>query len=253
MNNTFNINRFGLLLKRQWLEFGKIYLITLLVVLGTIVGFYSLNLLFEVRELSVRDLSFREPFFIIFGALFITVIASNYFAPLGQKSRAVIDLMLPASVFEKFLSGVLFTSVLSTLSFIVIFFAVDFAFVSTLRENFGAEELKNVPYIFSKDYHEAMYMLLAMPFLVTSVFLLGSIYFNRFHYIKTVVTVMIFGAIWSYLIVKVTKKLITTGKVNESAATGTNSNSIFLFVSITALITLVFWIITYVRLKEKEV
>jgi hypothetical protein len=23
MNNTFNINRFGLLLKRQWLDFGK--------------------------------------------------------------------------------------------------------------------------------------------------------------------------------------------------------------------------------------
>ncbi|RZL46113.1 MAG: hypothetical protein EOO93_26330, partial [Pedobacter sp.] len=41
MNNTFNINRFGLLLRRQWLDFGKIYLIILVVIIGVIIGFYA--------------------------------------------------------------------------------------------------------------------------------------------------------------------------------------------------------------------
>ena len=41
MNNTFNIQRLGLLLKRQWLEFGKIYLITVAVALGVIITFYG--------------------------------------------------------------------------------------------------------------------------------------------------------------------------------------------------------------------
>src|SRR5690606_30088494 len=169
---------------------------------------------------------------------------------LGQKSRATIDLMLPASTFEKFLSGIFFTSILSTFSFIVLFFAVDFAFISVLKENFIGEE--KAEYIFSKDYHVAVLSL--MPLLVTSIFLLGSIYFNRFHYIKTAVTGMIFGSAWTYLFVKIIE-LITKGKVNASTTGGIEGNikGEVLFIVITAFITLIFWVITYVRLKEKEV
>ena len=87
MNNTFNIQRLGLLLKRQWLEFGKIYLITLAVALGVIITFYGFStwsIIAEDRPFSPWALNFREPFFLIFGFLFITVIASSYFAHLGQ-------------------------------------------------------------------------------------------------------------------------------------------------------------------------
>jgi hypothetical protein len=97
-------------------------------------------------------------------------------------------------------------------------------------------------------------MLSLMPFLVTSIFLLGSIYFNRFHYIKTAVVGMVFGSVWTYLFVK-TIEIITKGKVDASASSGIEEkiSGEVVFVALTMLITLIFWSITYVRLKEKEV
>ncbi len=137
MNNTFNIQRLGLLLKRQWLEFGKIYLITVAVALGVIITFYGFLLssyfIYHSRQPDYYSLNFREPLFLIFGFLFITIIASSYFAHLGQKPKATIDLMIPASTFEKFLTSIFFTGILSTVSFVIIFYLTDLAFVSKLR------------------------------------------------------------------------------------------------------------------------
>ena len=98
MNNTFNLQRFGLLLKRQWLEFGKIYLVSLVVALGVIIAFYGFALwpylIQTVKEPFDFRLNFREPLFFIFGFIFISIIASNHFAHLGQKPKAIIDLLL---------------------------------------------------------------------------------------------------------------------------------------------------------------
>ncbi|RZL57709.1 MAG: hypothetical protein EOO93_17695, partial [Pedobacter sp.] len=91
MNNTFNINRFGLLLKRQWLDFGKIYLISLVVVIGVIIGFYAFSAPLPSKTNnfdydSNLDMRFRYPLFLILGFLFISIVASSYFSLLGQKS-----------------------------------------------------------------------------------------------------------------------------------------------------------------------
>ncbi|MFD0940045.1 hypothetical protein [Pedobacter boryungensis] len=274
MNNTFSIQRFGLLLKRQWLEFGKIYLITLAVALGVIITFYSFatwNTIFEQRLFSERLLNFREPLFLIFGFLFITVIASSYFAHLGQKSKAIIDLMIPASTFEKFLTGVLFTAVLSTVSFLVIFYLTDLAFVSKLRsifhnvdtatsfrDSYGkvVETRDNLAFFFTRNYpKEFTSVFLLTPVFVTSIFLLGSIYFNKFHYIKTAISVMIFSGIWTYIIVK-TGQTMFDNKIPINTGNGENISKGLIelgMFSLLLLLTAIFWVITYVRLKEKQV
>ncbi|KQB99386.1 hypothetical protein [Pedobacter sp. Hv1] len=271
MNNTFNIQRFGLLLRRQWLEFGKIYLITLLVALGVIVAFYGITLwpyLTEVATFAPRELNFREPLFLIFGPLFITVIASNYFAHLGQKPKAIIDLMIPASTFEKFLGSLLFTGILATASFTLLFYLTDLAFMAKIRgiyfhtataslttaaESAGAYD-DNVDYFFSK--HEIFTPLYVAPFFITSIFLLGSIYFEKFHYIKTTIAVMIFSGIWAAIIAKA-GKILFEGKVpvGENSMRQMNERSTAeIWITVLLLfLTFVFWAITYVRLKEKQV
>ena len=272
MNNTFNIQRFGLLLKRQWLEFGKIYLITLGVALGIIVTTYTLclwSVFTSVRAIQLHNLNFREPLFLIFGLLFLTIIASTYFAHLGQKSRAIIDLMIPASTFEKFLAGILFTSVLATASYLVIFGLVDFAFIAKLRSvvaekqsletivNSRGEEFKLIDelgYLFAKYNPNDMITSYVLPFFVTSVFLLGSVYFNKFHYIKTAISVMIFSGLWTYIVINISEYLMRN-KVPVSS-NEFNNNGAFVDYWATLLftaLTLIFWAITYVRLKEKEV
>jgi hypothetical protein len=263
MNNTFNIQRFGLLLKRQWLEFGKIYLISLVVVIGVDVAFYIFNL-YPFTGFSSQTLEFRTPLFVLFGLLFITAIASTYFAHLGQKPKAIIDLMIPASTFEKFLGGILFTALLSTISFILIFYLTDLAFVSYMRSVFQDTEIsqtapsvkENLAYFFvyqSERSHLLQPFYIA-PLLMTSIFLLGSVYFNKFHYIKTAISVMIFCGIWAAIIAK-SGKLLFDNKVrtNEVSMSMERYSLEFWSAVLLVVLTVIFWAITYVRLKEKEV
>ncbi|MES2448115.1 MAG: hypothetical protein V4546_13095 [Bacteroidota bacterium] len=272
MNNTFNIQRFGLLLKRQWLEFGKIYLITLGVAAGVIIAFYSFSLwrvLIEKVQQPYVALDFREPLFTIFGFLFITVIASNYFAHLGQKSKAIIDLLIPASTFEKFLAGIFFTAVLSSIAYLLIFFVTDLAFVSKLRNMYpnifwtyttdATEEKKDlITYFFSRYApKEFTSIYVIVPFFITSIFLLGSIYFNKYHYIKTTIAVMIFSGIWGYIIVN-TAELVFKGRVAiyRNSSIEVDNPKLWAEIGIFCLIlllTAIIWRITYQRLKEKEV
>ena len=259
MNNTFNIQRFGLLLKRQWLEFGKIYLVTLGVALGVIITFYGFatyGFITGDGPFNERSLGFREPLFLIFGFLFITVVASSYFSNLGQKPKAIIDLMIPASTFEKFLTGLFFTAILSTLSYVVIFYLTDLAFTAKISDL--VQDKNQVLPFFEKNSEESFKSLfLIIPFFVTSVFLLGSIYFNKFHYIKTAISVMIFLGVISSILFK-TGEWLFAGKIringgNRSLDQITQSTAEMLGALAILALTLVIWSITYIRLKEKQV
>ncbi|WP_256004015.1 hypothetical protein [Pedobacter deserti] len=256
MNNTFDINRFGLLLRRQWLEFGKIYLMALGVAFGanTIFYLYSFWATIIYPNFTHINLNFREPLFLIFGFLFITAIASNYFSHYGQKAKTVIDLLIPASTFEKFLAAVLFTAVLSVVSFVVIFWLVDFGFITNYRANHGtARELHLFFAIHVPDLFTPLYF---VPALATSIFLLGSIYFHKFHYIKTALSVMVFTGLATYIVANAGEALtrnrhqLPTSPFMKVDGKDLAEISISL---VLILLTLAIWSITYVRLKEKEV
>ncbi|WP_231425731.1 hypothetical protein [Pedobacter sp. Leaf250] len=269
MNNTFNINRFGLLLKRQWLDFGKVYLISLLVVVGALVGFYFYYIPSPFKENNFDydgnlDMRFRYPIYLILGFLFISIVASSYFSLLGQKSRAILELMTPASTFEKFLSGVFYTTLVSFASYIILFYLIDLSFVKYLNMHLG--EFKNTSKASStltvdgffdqilsdKKYREYCAAFFGLPFLITSIFLLGSVYFKNFHYIKTTVSTMLFSAICIYVIYNVGDLL--TRNMTRKDPVGNIDNEILLSIFLTGtVLTLIFWLITYVRLKEKEV
>jgi hypothetical protein len=272
MNNTFDINRFGLLLRRQWLEFGKIYLIILGVAFGVIAATYLFTFwpIYAYGSDQFVSASFREPLFIIFGFLFITVIASNYFAHLGQKPKTIIELLLPASTFEKFLAGVFFTTILSIVGYILVFYLADLVFMSKMRGMFqeaGSERFYNYNsggqeiildrygYIFETLKRGMFLPFYAAPLFVTSVFLLGSIYFNKYHYIKTTIAFMIFSGFAGYLVVKAGEFLMRDRRpINMNGFIVGRKTDAETWMLITILVlTFVFWAITYVRLKEKEV
>lgn len=269
MNNTFNLQRFGLLLRRQWLEFGKIYLVSLLVLWGIFLAFYGYNyynFVTDYRELHPGDyrygiLNFRIPLFIVTGIIFGTLVSSTYFSHLGQKPKAVIDLMTPASIFEKFLSGVLYTSVLATFSFLFLFYFTDLAFVAKIRSVFEEVtkspivEANHLDYFFNENNPNEFKPLYFVPFLITSIFLLGSIYFNRFHYIKTAISLMVFCAIWSYIIVKSGQALFENRSpiaLEPPISNGKDAAEIW-FSALLIALSFIFWGLTYLRLKEKEV
>jgi hypothetical protein len=273
MNNTFNIQRFGLLLKRKWLEFGKIYLITLAVAFGVILISYTTAfwpLMNDFRAFSDRTLIFREFLFLGFGFLFITAVASAYFSHLGQKPKTIIDLLIPASTFEKFTAGIFFTAILTTVSFVLIFWLTDLVFVTKLRSIYSSVSKStsytdahgtitaikdNAAYFFVRNKPNLFLPLYVLPFFVTSIFLLGSIYFNKFHYIKTALSVMLFTGLWTFIVVQAGQYL-TDGRhgTGRNPVIGGDKGSVeWLLTLLLLVLTLVFWAITYVRLKEKEV
>jgi len=271
MNNTFNINRFGLLLRRQWLDFGKIYLMSLVVLTAIIVGFYLFNFPrfdnahFGWDKNGHAQLGFRLPIFLMVGALFISIESSTYFSVLGQKPKAIMELMTPASVTEKFLCGVFFTAVISLVSYLLIFYTVDKIFVHYINNiwenqksiNYNTDKLSPVFFssIFDDLTSEKEYkFLFVSPFLITSIFLLGSVYFNNFHYIKTAVTITAFCSFVIFLTFKIGTWL-ATGKMHNYKSTRFDEKdfAITTFFWTTTIITIIIWAITYFRLKEKEV
>src|SRR5690606_28218625 len=111
----------------------------------------------------------------------------------GQKSKAIIDLMLPASVFEKFLAGVLFSAFFSILSYVFIFQVIDIVSINLTYKDYhttitvisdGVTRTRSYNgYFFSRhlDIVSKLFsVVILFPFFLTSIFLLGSIYFNRF-------------------------------------------------------------------------
>jgi hypothetical protein len=273
MNNTFNINRFALLLRRQWLEFGKIFLITLGVAFGVIATFYLVSFwpVFLDSSVPYVRVGFREPLFVIFGFLFITVVASSYFAHLGQKPKTIIELLLPASTFEKFLAGVFFTAILSVLGYILVFYLTDLALMTKLRniptgadteryylQTIDGKDISVDRYVYVFDVlKNNMFLPFYMaPLFVTSVFLLGSVYFDKFHYIKTAIAVMLFSGIAGYVFAKAAEFLMSNRRPigMPGFIIGRGTHTVELIITLVVLLlTVVFWAITYVRLKEKEV
>ncbi|EDM37286.1 hypothetical protein PBAL39_09091 [Pedobacter sp. BAL39] len=280
MNSIFNFNRFALLVRRQWLDFGKIYLISLLVVTGAIIITYIFNLPKYTDDnhmplgTVIRDgnfnMLFRIPLFLILGFAFISITASGYFSAMGQRPKAIIELMIPASTFEKWLCSVLYTGVLSVGSFYLIFYLTDLGFVSYIRhmlegitfstegdEIHGLENRAVITRLFFAEFFEAgpvAYSLL-IPQVITSLFLLGSIYFHRFHYIKTAVVSMIFLWVVGYTTIRFSQWMIGMKPMRASASFGSDPKlTAYLFLLVSTIVIAVFLsITTFFRLKEKEV
>lgn len=271
MNNTFNINRFGLLLRRQWLDFGKVYLMSLVVLTAIIVGFYFFNIPeighdnFRWTNNGLTQLRFKLPVFLTAGVLFISIIASTYFDVLGQKQKAIMELMTPASITEKFLCGIFFTAVISIASYLFIFYVVDKIFVQYINHLWENQKLLNyhthkiMQVSFSKIFEDIteekeFKFLFVSPFLISSIFFLGSVYFNRFHYIKTAVSITAFLTLVIFLTIKCGIWLAKDkAPIHNGVVIVEKDFIIASFFWVTTILTLIIWAITYIRLKEKEV
>lgn len=277
MNNTFNLHRFTLLLKRQWLEFGKIYLMTSAVVLAIILCFYGISFsnVEEYKKANIINnlLRFREPLFALLGLLFISIAASAYFSHLGNKARAIGELLTPASNLEKYTTAIVYATVVPILSYLLIFYLVDFSFIQANLSNYKDVQnvyengeyvnrtLQNGDWLFFRHslldmprFRYAISVCTVFSVLVTSVFLSGSIYFNRFQYIKTLVAVAAFISA-ATLIYMQAGQFFFDNKVRTTAnqSYGNDDSGLYLIVAAVTLVALFFYVVGYIRYKEKEV
>lgn len=258
MNNTFNINRFGLLLRRQIHEYGKIFGITVGVIIGALAfcyWYYGPEAT-DVRS-HVLEMSYRIGLFLGFGLMFVALSASTYFAAYGNKSRTIAELMLPSSKFEKFLAGVLLSGIVTIITFIVTFLALDKIMISYLEGTLHAKDAV-IPSIYTlvrPGKYEGFFitMIILVPLFLNSIYLLGSIYFEKYQFLKTTISVLIISLAIGWLIGNTADALFEGKRRIMGGNDVSEETMMYVACGVSLLITSFVWSIGYIRLKEKEV
>ncbi|HEX9513554.1 MAG TPA: hypothetical protein VF939_23850 [Puia sp.] len=281
MNQTFDFNRWRMLVTLHWVENRKRYLLAMLAMGGLMTGWYSFVLVvYKYGALNpfIQYATYYCGLFFV-GCLY----ASTIFSELGGKAQSIRYLSIPASHFEKLLCGILFGVVLFFIVYTLIFYIVDIPLVNVgnqliLKDHqvwtgttipIGKVEVFSLwnnrwAPILDQQYH----MLLLGYFAIQSAFLLGSVYFTRYSFIKTIVGLLLFWLVFVIFAVKGVEDHLPSGwRTYNFIQWNNGANNIAqlelvrlprwiessLFTLIQYSIPFIFWFITYIRLKEKEV
>lgn len=108
MNQTFNIDRFGLLLKRYMVENRKQLFFLFGVMWGVMILASACIGHYEIDALILHSNPFYDPYqsrsilYLTVGICFACIIASFMFSALRTKQSRIMALMLPASMTEKY-------------------------------------------------------------------------------------------------------------------------------------------------------
>ncbi|MDQ2719370.1 MAG: hypothetical protein M3Z26_06355 [Bacteroidota bacterium] len=263
MNNTFNIKRFGKLLKKTLLERPmNTYGFTGLILAVTLILYAVL------KTLSGFDMAQRLTLFvgITGGSFFLASFAFGFFSTNASGSSF---LTLPASHFEKWLCAVLITGVLYPLIFLIFYRIIDTSFVAIYHNSLDTASP------FYKQQYEQVYKfdlngiiarnIYIMFFIYTGAMLLGALYFNKVAVIKVAlvlcaVFIFAFGLNWLLAIglfgsiedaAPFNHVAISAGKEIGSIELPSRVGKIFLY-AIIVVFPAILWLLSFTRLREKE-
>jgi hypothetical protein len=263
MNDIFSVKRFGLLLKKTLFErpiqfFGYTGLMLLFIFI--VYAFVKSQIGFQ----PAQNLSFIWG--LAGGGCFL---ASFVFSHFSSNASGSSFLTLPASTFEKWLCGAVIAGVLYPLVFLIFFRIMDISFVAIYHNHLdpGSPSYKtqyNSVYIFPLNGLVAGRVFPMFVFLAGAM-MVGSLYFNKVSFIKVAIAiclVMVTGFSLNWAIAR-----IFFGNINDAGPFNhvtipvgkeegflelpkTMANIYFYF--FVYIIPAVLWLISYIRLREKE-
>lgn len=262
MNNTFNLQRFLLLFKKHTIEHGKTYLLATAVLTGIMflvlwfTGFTNSGRLPKTAQISIFVGGL-----ILTGTIFTSLIFSN----LGNKKEAIPILTLPVSHLERFIVAWIYSFIIFQLVFIGVFYITDSIAIAINTPT--PIQAGSVPPINVLDFDEHTIIGFFFYAGLHAYAFWGAIFFNKVHFVKSAF-VLLAGFMVLILINKALSSFLITGVIIENAAPFSSlhyhdhdilysfkaSNSVasvggFLVI----IITLLFWVSAFFRLKEKEV
>jgi uncharacterized membrane protein len=271
-----------LLVSRHWAENRRRYLLALPAMGGLLTAWYSFLLIMDgYRPLNdiLQSMAYYFGLYIV-GCLY----ASTLFSELGSKAECINYLSVPASQLEKLLCSLFFGVLLFFIAFNLIYYAVDIPMVH-LANHVSAERYGNgmqpggsimagpapVWNAFAGTdpvFHIGKYHVILLAFFaIQSAFILGSVYFTRYAFLKTIVAILFCSLGVSFFLTKIIEGHLPQGwwlnNIFEwehySDTTGIRVVSLPLWIEHCLIfltqysIPFIFWWITYYRLKEKEV
>ncbi|MBS1611088.1 MAG: hypothetical protein JSS70_20510 [Bacteroidetes bacterium] len=282
MNQVFSFNRWLLLVAKHWSENRKKYLLGILAITGIILIWFLFNIIMD----QYRSMGFGTQVGTYFVGLFIVgcLYASTLFSDLASRPKGINYLSLPASQLEKTLCALLYGVVIFFTAYTIVFYIADIIMVKianevsyvywqknhTAGDVFVPEKVVNILHLedmSAKKINIGFFFLLGY-FAVQSAYILGSVYFTRFSFIKTTVSLLVLGL---FIIIFVGKVLnvfmpdgnfyggITSYRLYEGGEMSEKIIRLPEWVGVTTLFLLkyafapIFWIVTYFRVKEKEI
>ncbi|QEC51739.1 hypothetical protein EDD80_102295 [Anseongella ginsenosidimutans] len=266
MNNSFSFSRLWQLILKQGIENARFYLLYYLAILGVILAVV-------IFWMNIQHTKYYEEHFYAFMhvALFLsgTLFANLQFDFLSRKARGIAWLSFPASHLEKLLCAVFYTFIVFNLVFLAGVLLAKWLIITCITIYGipeGASWMPMGPYIESPLFNFALLFVAVQAF-----YLLGSVYFTRFSFVKTTVAgLILIGAFFLYMSM-LNKYMLGSGYWPGGAtfrSYGSPDNDGIYFYKIYHLSPWLentvgcllkygwapaFWIITWKRLAEKEI
>lgn len=282
MNQVFDFNRWLLLVGKHWGENRKKYLLSLVALAALLIIWYLFVMLIEMGTPFVEEVQVATYYvgIAIVGCLF----GSLVFAEAASGPRAMHFISVPASILEKLLCALLYGVVLFFVCYTVIFYLVDFAMIkisnSILEQywkereptrEFVATRLTNVftkPGNQGSDFPNIFFYFLLIYINGQSAFILGSIYFNGYSFVKTSIALLVIFLAVIFYMANILDGFMPPGHFGEGffsyVIPGENGGpergarlpqwmaSTIKYLLMYGFLPLL-WSATYFRLKEKEV
>jgi hypothetical protein len=259
MQVSFSFARLGLLIKKQWADHSKPYLLSI----GAMAGLMAVAFFIWVIALGEDADHYKDTTNIfLFVGLFIggCIFAGMTFSELAQRTTGIYWLAVPATHAEKLVCGILYSQVFYNVVFIAIFYverAITFSIVGMNH---------HIQLVDGWSHEETMltFKVIGLSYIAIQTFyMLGSVYFERFGFVKTslagVLILLGVGLIMRYVVFPILPPHINphSGDSFDFQLNGfiyrlpdwvfTMTKYMVQFVWMP-----VFWLVTYFRLKEKE-
>jgi hypothetical protein len=273
MNDTFSLQRFGLLLKKFIKEHTATYLLYIAILFGIILVVYGLTTL---SVLQGRFPSEAPVIYFVMGSILMAgMFSSSFYSFFHNKAKGIQYLNLPSSHTEKLLVGFLFTQIVFFVIYVAVFFVVDQMMVGIYNKfhkmpgNVSPEYLllyKASPIDFNNP---EIFFGLLVAYIVSAVSHFGSLCFEKNAFVKTALICIVgsFALVfYSYYGMKsiIPEEIMPNGTVyNTSMRVGEDpikgivylpggwSKFITWFLPVMAYV--LFWSASYFKLKEKQV
>lgn len=258
MNNHFNLRRFRLLFRKHTTEHYKTYLMSLAVLLG---GMFAIMGFINYLASSPLNPEVQRTFLILFLPGAGMVFSSTVFAQLGDKKRAIAYLTLPASQLEKYLVGWIYSFPVYLLLFVPSFYLMLWLLLHLDPRVVGEPVILNV-FTDMPPLHE----LIILYALFNAAMLIGSAYFNKNHFIKTVFA----GIVILIVFYNLNKQMVQAMLGRDLMSAGPFSTAAFLeddtryqvsafegnehlILALVLVLALMGWAVAYFKVREKQV
>lgn len=258
MHETFSFSRFARLFVKHTAEHYRTYLMAMAVLTGFLV--LSGSFLFLVDP-DFPDPGFQEASYAI--VLFVAggLFASGIFTDYGDKNRAIPALTLPATTFEKFLVGWLWSYPIFLLVYTGVFYLALFGLShihhSVVRGHF----------IYFTMWQPEVSVMLTIFTELHALALFGAIFFKKLHFIRTgfaffiaFAVVLLLNTLLLKILtgVQVVKAAIPFGYLNlfvgdRFYSINTGDRGWLPIRGLILVVAVLTWVAAYYRLKEKRV